>query len=66
MDYAIIHKQVSAPKFVIFPTLAAEINSTLTLPRHQKFFFFFSPYILLYFPILVSTVLLQTENTSQE
>lgn len=27
MDYAIIQKQVSAPKFVIFLTLAAGINS---------------------------------------
>ena len=60
MDYAIIQKQVSLPKFVIFLTLA-EINSTSTLPCHQNFFF--PPaYLLLNFSTAVNAVLLHTQE----
>lgn len=46
MDYAIIHKQDSAPKFVIFLTLAAKINSPLTSPCPQNFHIFCSIFLL--------------------
>lgn len=61
MDYAIIHKQVSAPKFVIFLTLAAEINSSRHLTVFPKL-----SYLLLCFPSLVPPVPLQTVNASRE
>lgn len=63
MDYAIRHKQVSSPEFVIFLTLASEMNNTPILPCHQNFF----PYISCsVFFIPVPTVQLQPENASQE